>query len=81
MSLDVGEIGRVCVKWTKLLTDYSRRLIIEQDCGVKTKASNTIQEKNNRHLTVAMKCIRPCINMAKYDKGFNQLEYQPGQIY
>ena len=41
-SLDVGEIGRVCAKWIKLLTDYSRRLIIELDCGVKTKASNTI---------------------------------------
>ena len=34
--------GRVCVKWTKLSTDYSRRLIIELDCGVQTKASNTI---------------------------------------
>ena len=32
----------VCVKWTKLSTDYSRRLILELDCGVKTKASNTI---------------------------------------
>ena len=28
--------------WTKLSTDYSQRLIIELDCGVKTKASNTI---------------------------------------
>ena len=32
----------MCAKWIKLLTDYSRRLIIELDCGVKTKASNTI---------------------------------------
>ena len=35
----------MCVRWTKLSTDYSRRLIIELDCGVKTKASNTIKAK------------------------------------